>query len=107
MCAVGWESPYSMSSVVAFPLPAKLILSYYVILEMFSSLSSVRSLTAVSPTAGKKRDLEEAQKQLNLPQHSLKTACPTRWGSKQAIINRILAAEGHCPGPFQVTKPSG
>lgn len=38
----------------------------------------------------KKRDLEEVQKQLNLPQHSLKTECPTRWGSRQAMIDRIL-----------------
>ncbi|KAK7891329.1 hypothetical protein WMY93_023292 [Mugilogobius chulae] len=38
----------------------------------------------------KKRDLAEAQKQLNLPEHSLKTECPTRWGSRQAMIERIL-----------------
>ncbi|KAM4537372.1 E3 SUMO-protein ligase ZBED1-like [Odontesthes bonariensis] len=38
----------------------------------------------------KKRELEEAQKQLNLPQHALKTECPTRWGSRQAMIARIL-----------------
>nr|XP_055053943.1 E3 SUMO-protein ligase ZBED1-like [Misgurnus anguillicaudatus] len=38
----------------------------------------------------KKRDLAEAQKQLNLPEHSLKTECPTRWGSRQAMISRVL-----------------
>lgn len=38
----------------------------------------------------KKRELEEAQKQLNLPQHTLKTECATRWGSRQAMIARIL-----------------
>ncbi|KAL2081527.1 hypothetical protein ACEWY4_023380 [Coilia grayii] len=38
----------------------------------------------------KKRDLEEVQKQLSLPKHSLKTECPTRWGSRQAMIDRIL-----------------
>uniref|UniRef100_A0A673CIH1 BED-type domain-containing protein n=1 Tax=Sphaeramia orbicularis TaxID=375764 RepID=A0A673CIH1_9TELE len=38
----------------------------------------------------KKRDLAQAQKQLNLPEHSLKTECPTRWGSRQAMIERIL-----------------
>lgn len=38
----------------------------------------------------KKRELEEVQKQMNLPQHALKTECPTRWGSRQAMIARIL-----------------
>lgn len=38
----------------------------------------------------KKRDLAEAQKQLKLPEHSLKTECPTRWGSRQAMIDRVL-----------------
>ncbi|XP_055053943.2 E3 SUMO-protein ligase ZBED1 [Misgurnus anguillicaudatus] len=38
----------------------------------------------------KKRDLAEAQKQLNLPEHSLKTECPTRWGSRQEMISRVL-----------------
>lgn len=38
----------------------------------------------------RKRDLAEAQKQLNLPEHSLITECPTRWGSRQAMVGRIL-----------------
>ena len=38
----------------------------------------------------KKRELEVVQKQLNLPEHSLKTECQTRWGSRQAMIERIL-----------------
>lgn len=36
------------------------------------------------------RDLAEAQKELKLPMHKLKTECPTRWGSRQAMVQRIL-----------------
>ncbi|KAK0141200.1 Zinc finger BED domain-containing protein 1 [Merluccius polli] len=36
------------------------------------------------------RALEEVQKQLNLPEHSLKTEFPTRWGSREAMIDRVL-----------------
>ncbi|XP_051964499.1 zinc finger BED domain-containing protein 4-like isoform X1 [Xyrauchen texanus] len=38
----------------------------------------------------RRRELSEAQKELKLPQHKLKTECPTRWGSKQAMIARVL-----------------
>ncbi|XP_061584717.1 E3 SUMO-protein ligase ZBED1-like [Cololabis saira] len=38
----------------------------------------------------RKRDLAEAQKELKLPEHKLKTECPTRWGSRQAMIQRVL-----------------
>ncbi len=37
----------------------------------------------------KNRELAEAQRQLKLPEH-LKTECPTRWGSRQAMIDRVL-----------------
>ncbi len=30
------------------------------------------------------------QKELKLPEHQMKTECPTRWGSRQEIIQRIL-----------------
>ena len=52
---------------------------------------SARSLSAVLPIAGKKkRELEVVQKQLNLSEHSLKTECQTRYGSRQAMTERIL-----------------
>ena len=38
----------------------------------------------------KKKELTKAQRELKLPEHSLKTECPTRWGSRQAMINRVL-----------------
>ncbi len=38
----------------------------------------------------KKRALTEVQTALNLPLHSLKTDCTTRWGSTQLMISRIL-----------------
>lgn len=38
----------------------------------------------------KKRDLAEVQRSMNLPLHSLKSDCLTRWGSTQAMINTIL-----------------
>ncbi|XP_039903045.1 E3 SUMO-protein ligase ZBED1-like [Simochromis diagramma] len=38
----------------------------------------------------KKRELKKAQIDLKLPDHSLKTECPTRWGSRQAMVSRVL-----------------
>lgn len=39
----------------------------------------------------KKRDaLKKAQQELKLPQHMLVTECPTRWGSRQVMIERML-----------------
>ena len=38
----------------------------------------------------RKRELAQAQKELKLPEHALKTECPTRWGSRQAMIERVL-----------------
>ncbi|XP_051568269.1 zinc finger BED domain-containing protein 4-like isoform X2 [Myxocyprinus asiaticus] len=38
----------------------------------------------------RRRELSEAQKDLKLPEHKLKTECPTRWGSKQAMIAWVL-----------------
>ncbi|KAK0154076.1 hypothetical protein N1851_003848 [Merluccius polli] len=35
-------------------------------------------------------ELAEAQKTVNLPEHSLKTECPTRLGSRQAMTGRVL-----------------
>ncbi|XP_063761540.1 E3 SUMO-protein ligase ZBED1-like isoform X1 [Eleginops maclovinus] len=38
----------------------------------------------------KKAALKQAQQDLNLPQQSLVTECPTRWGSGQKMIGRVL-----------------
>lgn len=38
----------------------------------------------------RKRELAEAQKELKLPEHKLKIECPTRWGSRQAMVQRVL-----------------
>ncbi|KAJ4918319.1 hypothetical protein JOQ06_022404, partial [Pogonophryne albipinna] len=38
----------------------------------------------------KKAALSEAQRELHLPEHSLITECPTRWGSRQKMIGRVL-----------------
>lgn len=37
-----------------------------------------------------KMALKKAQKEHNLPEHSLITECPTRWGSRQRMIQRVL-----------------
>lgn len=34
--------------------------------------------------------VKEAQQEHNLPEHSLITECPTRWGSRQKMIERVL-----------------
>lgn len=41
----------------------------------------------------KKRDLAAAQAELNLPLHKLITESPTRWGSRQKMIQRVLEQE--------------
>ncbi|KAK0151882.1 Zinc finger BED domain-containing protein 4 [Merluccius polli] len=38
----------------------------------------------------KKAAMTEAQRELKLPEHSLITECPTRWGSKEMMIARVL-----------------
>lgn len=38
----------------------------------------------------KKVALTEAQEELQLPKHALITECPTRWGSRQRMIERVL-----------------
>lgn len=40
-----------------------------------------------SPTWKRRRDLAE---ELKLPEQKLKTECPTRWVSRQAMVQRIL-----------------
>lgn len=37
-----------------------------------------------------KKALQKAQQEHNLPDHQLVTECPTRWGSRQKMIERIL-----------------
>ena len=41
----------------------------------------------------KKRDMAKAQDTLNLKKHSLVADCPTRWGSQQKMVERILEQE--------------
>ncbi|XP_067948816.1 E3 SUMO-protein ligase ZBED1-like [Watersipora subatra] len=41
----------------------------------------------------KSRLLEAAQEEFHLPKHHLLNECPTRWGSKFAMINRFLEQE--------------
>ncbi len=38
----------------------------------------------------KKAAMTEAQRELKLPEHTLITECPTRWGSKEKMIARVL-----------------
>ena len=38
----------------------------------------------------KETALKQAQHELNLPEHSLITESPTRWGSRQKMIGRVL-----------------
>lgn len=41
----------------------------------------------------KKRALADAQAELNLPSHQMITESPTRWGSRQKMIERVLEQE--------------
>ncbi|CAM4308168.1 unnamed protein product [Leuciscus chuanchicus] len=46
--------------------------------------------TLVSTFSYSKREFLAGQKELKLPEHSLKTECTTRWGSRQATIERVI-----------------
>lgn len=50
-------------------------------------------VSAFSHSWKKKQDLLAFQTSLNLPQHTLVTNCPTRWGSNQKMVERILEQE--------------
>ncbi|KAK7944766.1 hypothetical protein WMY93_000494 [Mugilogobius chulae] len=43
-----------------------------------------------SHSSKKKLAMAEAQRELQLPEHTLITECPTRWGSKERMIERVL-----------------
>lgn len=47
-------------------------------------------VSAFSYSWKKKKALRRVQQEMNLPTHKLKTACPTRWGSMQMMMARIL-----------------
>ncbi|XP_034148357.1 zinc finger BED domain-containing protein 4-like [Esox lucius] len=51
---------------------------------------SARSWWVTSHSWKARSALERAQKELNLPSHSLISECQTRWGSRQKMISRIL-----------------
>uniref|UniRef100_A0AAR2J935 BED-type domain-containing protein n=1 Tax=Pygocentrus nattereri TaxID=42514 RepID=A0AAR2J935_PYGNA len=48
---------------------------------------------AFSNSWKKKKKLADAQEQLKLPEHKLITESPTRWGSRQCMIERFLEQE--------------
>lgn len=47
-------------------------------------------VAAFSYSWKKKRDMAAAQEEHNLPQHKLVTESPTRWGSRQKMVARVL-----------------
>ena len=47
-------------------------------------------VTSFSHSWKKKQELTKAQVEKGLPEHSLVTDCPTRWGSQQKMVARIL-----------------
>lgn len=50
-------------------------------------------VTAFPYSWKRKRDLTTAQSELKLPFHSLIVETPTRWGSRQKMIERLLEQE--------------
>ncbi|XP_076880239.1 E3 SUMO-protein ligase ZBED1-like [Brachyhypopomus gauderio] len=50
-------------------------------------------VSAFSFSWKRRRDLASAQTELGLPSHQLITESPTRWGSRQKMINRVLEQE--------------
>ncbi|KAI7799132.1 putative zinc finger BED domain-containing protein 1-like, partial [Triplophysa rosa] len=47
-------------------------------------------VSAFSFSWKKKRDLATAQEEFNLPKHKLTTESPTRWGSRQKMVSRVI-----------------
>lgn len=41
----------------------------------------------------RRRDLATAQQELNLPEHQLISESPTKWGSREKMIERVLEQE--------------
>lgn len=52
-----------------------------------------RLVSSFSFSTKRRRKLEEAQKELGLPLKSLASECPTRWGSKYKMVERVLHNE--------------
>lgn len=52
-----------------------------------------RVVSAFSYSWKKKRDLADAQETHRLPAHKLATESPTRWGSRQKMVGRMLEQE--------------
>uniref|UniRef100_A0AAR2KWN2 BED-type domain-containing protein n=1 Tax=Pygocentrus nattereri TaxID=42514 RepID=A0AAR2KWN2_PYGNA len=50
-------------------------------------------VSAFSHSWKRQRALQEVQRDMGLPQHKLVTETPTRWGSKQKMIQRLLEQE--------------
>ncbi|XP_073689131.1 E3 SUMO-protein ligase ZBED1-like [Garra rufa] len=50
-------------------------------------------VAAFSYSWKKRRDLAKVQDELGLPKHQLTTETPTRWGSRQMMIQRVLEQE--------------
>lgn len=50
-------------------------------------------VAAFSYSWKKRRDLGIVQEELGLPKHQLTTETPTRWGSRQKMIQRVLEQE--------------
>lgn len=52
-----------------------------------------KTVSAFSYSWKKRRDMTELQAELGLPQHLLISESPTRWGSRQKMIERFLEQE--------------
>ncbi|KAL2076764.1 hypothetical protein ACEWY4_027641 [Coilia grayii] len=52
-----------------------------------------KNVAAFSYSWKRRRELAEAQVQLNLPAHQLITESPTRWGSRLQMVERVLEQE--------------
>ena len=61
-----------------------------VLSEHWGEGGCIKLVSTFSHSCSIKQDLNEAQRELKLPQHSLVTDCQTRWGSMQRMVSRIL-----------------
>ncbi|XP_056443520.1 E3 SUMO-protein ligase ZBED1-like isoform X2 [Gadus chalcogrammus] len=79
-----------MACVVLIPICCIFLLENDVKDPRIDRVTGRKIVSTFSHSWLRRRNLAIAQKEFKLPEHQLKTECPTRWGSRQEMIQRIL-----------------
>ncbi len=119
---VNWSWQFSFSNVVSYICNYNIAMLFHPVCPCFfflnSSENTVKGDERITRAVGLskklvghfshtwkgKMALKKAQKEYNLPEHSLITECPTRWGSRQNDSESSRAAAGHKRRPVSRQK---